>query len=159
MANYKRLFKSSKNRVFSGVAGGIAEYFVVDPLLIRILFVVLALCGGGGVLLYLILLIVVPTEPYDYYMNDKKKVDDNPTDGETTDEIPEIDFEDTTLDEKKQKVVWSSSIIGLIFILLGLYVILSKFCSFNYWEYIFPIVLILIGIIIILTVPKKQKKS
>lgn len=44
----------------AGVAGGIAEYFQVDPVLVRLAFVVLALAGGGGVLVYLIAWVIVP---------------------------------------------------------------------------------------------------
>jgi phage shock protein C len=45
------------------LCGGIGVYFKVDPVLIRAIFVALALVGGGGVLLYIILAIVVPLEP------------------------------------------------------------------------------------------------
>lgn len=60
---YKRLFRSRKERMIAGVCGGIGEYFGIDPTLIRILFVVGILMGGPGILAYLILLIVVPEEP------------------------------------------------------------------------------------------------
>jgi phage shock protein PspC (stress-responsive transcriptional regulator) len=45
-----------------GVAGGIAQYVGVDPVLIRIIFVLLALFGGGGLLLYLICWLLIPEE-------------------------------------------------------------------------------------------------
>ena len=48
----KRLYRSQTDRKFAGVAGGLAEYFVMDPLLIRLVFVVLALAGGGGFILF-----------------------------------------------------------------------------------------------------------
>lgn len=50
------------NGMIGGVAGGIARYLKVDPTLIRIAFVLVALFAGGGVLLYLILWVVVPKE-------------------------------------------------------------------------------------------------
>ncbi len=59
----KRLYRSQTDRKFAGVAGGLAEYFVMDPLLIRLAFVVLTLAGGGGVLIYIILWIVTPENP------------------------------------------------------------------------------------------------
>lgn len=55
-----RLRRSRKERVIAGVAGGIAEYFDVDPTLVRLAFIVLALAGGGGVLIYLIAWVIVP---------------------------------------------------------------------------------------------------
>ena len=60
---YKKLFRSKKDRMLGGVAGGLAEYFSVDPTLVRLLFVFVALWLGGGILVYLIMWIVVPEEP------------------------------------------------------------------------------------------------
>jgi phage shock protein C len=56
----KRLLRSTSNRVIGGVCAGIAEYYNIDPTLVRVGFVLLALMGGPGILLYLILLLVIP---------------------------------------------------------------------------------------------------
>jgi phage shock protein C len=58
----QRLSRSSSDRMVAGVAGGIAKYFNVDPTLVRLAFVALALAGGPGVLLYIIMWIVMPVE-------------------------------------------------------------------------------------------------
>ena len=63
MEKNKRLFRSAKTKVFGGVAGGIAEYFDVDPIIIRLLFVIIAFAGGGGAIVYVILWIALPLEP------------------------------------------------------------------------------------------------
>lgn len=60
MANDKRLYRSSDQRMLAGVCGGIAEYFGWDPTLVRVGWIVLTLLGGSGVLLYLILWLVMP---------------------------------------------------------------------------------------------------
>jgi phage shock protein C len=59
----KRLYRSNTDRKFAGVAGGLGEYFVMDPLLVRLAFVVLALAGGGGFLIYIVMWIVTPENP------------------------------------------------------------------------------------------------
>jgi len=59
---YKKLYRSETNRVLAGVAGGLGEYFGIDPLLLRILFILLAVFGGGGVIIYLILWLLIPSE-------------------------------------------------------------------------------------------------
>jgi phage shock protein C len=59
----KRLYRSQTDRWLLGVCGGIAEYFNLDPLIIRILFIVFALVFGGGILLYLILWLIIPMRP------------------------------------------------------------------------------------------------
>jgi len=57
----KRLTRSETNRVIAGVCGGLGEYFGINPLLFRIIFVLLSLPGGApGVLPYIILWIVMP---------------------------------------------------------------------------------------------------
>ncbi|MGE5590056.1 MAG: PspC domain-containing protein [Bacillota bacterium] len=58
----KRLYRSRSERVIAGVCGGLAQYFAVDPTLVRIIWVLLAL-SGTGILLYLIALLVIPEEP------------------------------------------------------------------------------------------------
>ena len=56
----KKLYRSS-NRILAGVCGGIAEYFDIDPTLIRVAYVVLSLFSAAfpGVLLYIILMILI----------------------------------------------------------------------------------------------------
>jgi len=57
----KKLYRSS-NRILAGVCGGIAEYFDVDPTVIRVAYVVLSLFSVGfpGLMLYIILMILIP---------------------------------------------------------------------------------------------------
>lgn len=59
----KRLYRSQRDRMLAGVCGGLADYFGIDPAIIRLLFVFLALAGGPGVLVYLVFWLVVPCEP------------------------------------------------------------------------------------------------
>jgi phage shock protein PspC (stress-responsive transcriptional regulator) len=59
----KRLTRSLNDRMIGGVCGGLGQYLGMDPTIVRLLFVLLALCGGQGVLIYLIMLLVVPSEP------------------------------------------------------------------------------------------------
>lgn len=58
----KKLFRSSSNSMLFGVCGGIAEYFDVDPTIVRIAFAITTLYYGSSILLYLILAIFLPKE-------------------------------------------------------------------------------------------------
>ena len=58
----RRLHRSQSDRVIGGVAGGIAEYFRIDPVIVRVAAVALIVAGGAGVLLYLAALLLVPNE-------------------------------------------------------------------------------------------------
>jgi phage shock protein PspC (stress-responsive transcriptional regulator) len=61
----KRLYRSGKERILGGVCGGVAEYFNVDPTIVRLVWVLLALMGLIGVVLYIIAWIIVPRNPKD----------------------------------------------------------------------------------------------
>ncbi len=60
---YRRLYRSDDNKILGGVCGGIAEYFDIDPVLVRLLWVVAALVWGVGVLAYIIAWIIIPARP------------------------------------------------------------------------------------------------
>jgi phage shock protein C len=57
-----RLVRSRDDRMIAGVAAGIGRHLGIDPVIVRILFVVLALAGGGGLLAYVIAWVVIPEE-------------------------------------------------------------------------------------------------
>ncbi|MBQ8610192.1 MAG: PspC domain-containing protein [Oscillospiraceae bacterium] len=59
----KRLYKARGHRMLCGVCGGIAEYFNIDPTLVRLGAVVLAFAVGGGVLAYIIAAVIIPEPP------------------------------------------------------------------------------------------------
>ena len=59
----KRLYRSRSDRWLFGVCGGIGDYFGLDPILIRVLFVIFSLMFGSGVLLYIIMWLIIPQEP------------------------------------------------------------------------------------------------
>lgn len=59
----KQLRRSTENKVIAGVCGGIAEYFDIDPTLIRLAWVLFSALGGSGVLAYIIAAIIIPEAP------------------------------------------------------------------------------------------------
>ena len=59
----KRLYKSNTDKKIDGVCGGIAEYFNIDPTLVRLAWAVVAVFGGCGILAYIIAAIVIPRKP------------------------------------------------------------------------------------------------
>ena len=58
----KRLYRSKKDRMICGVCGGIANYFNIDPTLVRLAFVLIAMGAGSGILAYIIAAIIIPDE-------------------------------------------------------------------------------------------------
>ncbi len=61
----KRLFKSRDNRVLSGVVGGIGEYYKVDPVLLRVAWILIVVFTGfiPGIIAYIFMALIVPESP------------------------------------------------------------------------------------------------
>ncbi|UTY39809.1 PspC domain-containing protein [Allocoprobacillus halotolerans] len=60
----KRLYRSNRDVMICGVCGGIAEYFDIDPTIVRLIAVVFIFGAGSGVLAYLVGAIIIPKNPY-----------------------------------------------------------------------------------------------
>lgn len=56
----KKLYRTSNNKKIAGVCGGIATYLGIDPIVVRIIFLVLFLGCGSGLLIYLIVWLLTP---------------------------------------------------------------------------------------------------
>ena len=60
-----RLYRSRSDHMIAGVCGGIAQYLNVDPVIVRLAVVALALTTGIGFLAYIVMAVVVPNRPID----------------------------------------------------------------------------------------------
>ena len=60
----KRLYRSVNDRMVGGVCGGIAEYFNIDPTIVRLVWVLFALGGGSGLVAYIVACLVIPNPPH-----------------------------------------------------------------------------------------------
>ena len=59
----KKLYRPREGRVLVGVCTGIADYFNVDPVLIRLGWIIFCCMGGSGILAYLVAAVLIPEEP------------------------------------------------------------------------------------------------
>jgi phage shock protein C len=147
----ERLYRSRRVRVFGGVAGGIAQYFNIDPIIIRILFIAFTILHGFGLLLYIILWIVVPEEPFELAYSFKPDEHAN-TEG-TPDGTTSNTFGDTTVQTKKSSS--GRMIAGILLIAIGIIFFADRFIpSFEFWD-IMPIVILIVGALLIWNSLKK----
>jgi phage shock protein C len=63
----KKLMRSSTDKKLGGVCAGLADYLDMDTTLVRVLWLLVVLCGGTGILLYVILWLVLPLAPAPVY--------------------------------------------------------------------------------------------
>ncbi len=119
----KKLYRSQNNRMIGGVCGGIAEYFSIDPTVVRIIWVAISLLGGFGILVYLASLFIIPNNP-----------------------------EESPVEEAKNLIKDKNLFWGSLLIVVGLFLILRQmglFYTFHFWnipwQSVWAIVLITIG--------------
>ncbi len=141
----KRFYRSTTDRVLGGVAAGLAEYFNLDPVLIRLLFVIFALAGGGGVLLYIIFWIVIPEKPLNLNQNrpamdtEQKPQDEGNTYASSSGNPQPAQGNPV---EKKKR---GSLIGGLVLITVGCIFLADEFFPNVNFGDLWPVILIVIG--------------
>ncbi len=158
----KRLYRSRSNRMIWGVCGGLAEYFDIDPTIVRIIAVLLVFANGLGILAYVILAIVVPLESSEA-AEPKEVIKENveeikKTASQLGDEIRStFAREEGTSEETAKARHRSRNILGIILIVIGILFLLASFNLFWWfrWAYLWPLILVAIGLLIILGARRK----
>ena len=131
----RKLYRSQVNRMIGGVCGGLAEYFTIDPNLMRLLFVILTFMGGSGILIYIASLIIIPNNP------------------------------DQSIPEKRESIIQDKPLFwGSLLIVIGLFLLsrqLGLFYSFHLWhipwQTVWAVVLIIIGAVLLFNKSKMSK--
>lgn len=140
-----RLYLSENDKKIAGVCGGIAEYFGIDSTIIRILWLISIVVYGSGLLVYIIAAIIMPkrenvgTGINSDRNSNKINVQENNTFSRSFDEI-------------KNKKFFGYSLIIVGAILLSKKFMVLRWLSF---KFLFPAVLIILGIFILGNGPKK----
>ena len=135
MNTHNRLYRSTSDKVIGGVAGGLGDYLNIDPVIVRIIFVLLAVFGGSGVLVYIILWIVIPEKTFLF--------------GEVQpgDQNEDIQDQPGIVDEKRKSN--SSLIAGVILIAFGLLFLIDRLMPmYHIWDF-WPLLLVGAGILLI----------
>ncbi len=145
MNNTKKLYRSKTNSIIFGVCGGLGEYFEIDPLIVRILFVLLTFTGGSGIIIYLILAILIPNSEGKANKNIGEVISGT---REKTQQLAE------EIKKNRNWIVNIKNIIGLIIIFIGLDILFEQIFDFNpfsiiNWGIVWALIIILIGLRII----------
>lgn len=161
MEKNKRLYRSAKSKVFGGVAGGIAEYFDIDPIIIRLLFVIIAFAGGGGAIVYLILWVALPLEPltpYSFNMGSGEP-SGTPNPGEQPGTQNPAGDSPNAFNFPVKSENRNGLIGGIVLISLGLIFFANRFIPNIHFRDIWPLLLIIIGGVLIVTSYAERKKD
>lgn len=149
MNTTERLYRSKTNKVIGGVSGGLADYFDIDVVLIRVVFVLLALFGGGGVLIYIVMWIVIPAQ--NRYFNSTQK----PAFGDASNTVDgDLDSDaesktDNIFDKKTAKSSKTGLIAGIILIFVGLIFLADRLMPWYNITDFWPLLLVVVGVLMI----------
>lgn len=131
----KQLYRLKKNKMIGGVSVGLADYFDIDPVIVRALFVILTLAWGIGFITYIVLWIIVPEkidETENIYNTETDDFNFNTT----------IDEDLSNLEEKKNS---RRLVGGIVLIILGIMFFLHELFPNLDFDFLWPIGLIAIG--------------
>jgi phage shock protein C len=142
----KKLYRSPVNKVVAGVAGGLGDYFGIDPVLVRVLFVVATISAGVGVITYLLLWIIMPEEKaFSGSVTSDGLPDAN---GDLNKDLNAEQPTDTAQDffqGKSKRTVIS----GIVLILIGTFFLIKTIFPMLTMKYLWPLILIAVGSVII----------
>jgi phage shock protein C len=126
----KKLYRSRTNSMIGGVCGGLGEYLNVDPTIMRLVAVLLVFANGIGLLAYIIAWIIIPRNPG-------------------------IEAE-VVVTEKSEL---NRLLPGLALIFLGVVFLLNNLIPWFRFRYLWPLILIVLGIFILIKTKKKEIQS
>ncbi|RPI65200.1 MAG: PspC domain-containing protein [Ignavibacteriales bacterium] len=146
---YKKLYRSVTDKMLGGVCGGLAEYFSIDPVLVRLIFVLAVIFGGSGILAYIILWIIIPQKPFIItpFNTNPPSGSSQPSDEEKKSENTEFNMSSLNLNKTQSN---RSIYAGAFLILLGGIFLLDNFVPHFHFGDFWPLILIGLGFAIIL---------
>ena len=177
----KRLYRSSTSKMIAGVSGGLAEYFDIDPVIIRLIFVLLAVAGGGsGIPIYIILWIALPLRPiteYNFHTFNASTPAGTATPNEATvnpDETAAAGQASATEGQQQQwqnvpppppftdfvsKKENTNLILGVGLIIVGVLFFAGRFIHYINFHTLWPLALVAVGAVLIYSNLNEQKNS
>lgn len=143
----KRLYRSKNNKILAGVCGGLAEYFGVDPTIIRIAYLVISLIISplflGGVVIYIIAAIIIPQDEGSFPGNNTHKANED-----FSENAPNMGADDwnkqVNYDAGKNRIM-----LGAALVVIGALFLLKQLISWFNYKYIIPLIVVGVGIYII----------
>jgi len=152
----RRLYRSRRSKVIAGVAGGLGEYFDIDPVFVRVLFVVATLAHAAGILAYIILWIVVPKEPLIFPTSE-------PASGgqpSTQTKEGENDMEQKNTEYNYRHHRHHGSVIGgVVLIVLGGLFLADNYLPFFSFSNTWPLILVAVGIGLIWSSVRREERK
>jgi len=140
-----RLYRSRKDRIIGGVAGGLAEYFEVDVVLVRVLWVLAIFIGGGGLVAYVIAWIIIPDVTSERFHNSKKVPGEQKANAFAKNEEDIAETANFKYENEQEARARRRRNAGLILIGIGVIFLVRNAFGFIF-HYFWPLLLVALGI-------------
>jgi len=152
-----KLYRSTTDRVFGGVCGGLADYLQIDPLILRIVFVLVAMINGLGLVAYLFMWLFVPSQTSASGQRDQVM-------RENVEEMKERaralgQSAQQSLNRQKWAANWMQGktsqrmlLIGVALVVVGLLILLDNLHLLWWFSLgkLWPLILIAVGVVVLL---------
>lgn len=154
----RRWVRSRTDRVLGGVAAGLADYLNADPALVRIAWALLAIVtGGAGFLAYIVAWIVVPEAPDAPYAAAGSPASTGDADTDAPMTSPTYPVSGTTTASGGDNR--AGIIVGIGLVLIGAWFLLREYLPDIDWSLLWPIILIAVGILILISVSRRRTEG
>ncbi|GAB4149104.1 MAG: PspC domain-containing protein [Patescibacteria group bacterium] len=135
----KKLYKSRKDRIVFGVCGGLAEYFDADPVLVRLIAIILILAPGPGIAVYILLAIIIPSKSGI----DSAEVDDKVVDVNMNHIKQNVkEMADDVSKNGRSPLAWFLIVLGTLLLFQQLFP-----WSWLNWQVFWPLIIIGVGLL------------
>jgi len=136
----KKLYRSDTNKVISGVCGGLGDYFDIDPVLVRVITVILALAHGVAIVAYVVAWIIVPK---------RESLVETSASVESVDPSAPRQYDSS----------WRKYLPGLVLIGLGAILLIRENFYWFDWSEFWPVMLILAGLALMFCRGKQRREQ
>ena len=174
----RKLYRSTNDRAILGICGGIGEYLDIDPIIIRLIVVILTLLGFSGLLFYIVAIFVIPESPeyramkdgtyqqttYEYSYSGQGEASQSgesaaykEESADSAESVPHYDYEvgpdgevkEALKKERKRSNGSGALVLGLCLIAAGAFILLETFLPWIDTRLVLAVALIVIGIAVI----------
>ena len=152
----RRLYRSRNDRIIAGVCGGLGLHLGVNPLIFRILFVLLSSAGGLGVPLYLILWIIIPDAREVFQAEERSLGSQVANPGSDTSRLDETPLPDWATEPDRTSSAEWPVLLGVILVGLGLMILLRNLGLFSWLRILAPVAVVALGIALLIEVLNKR---
>jgi len=172
--NGRRLYRSERERMFGGVAGGLADYFDLDPALVRVAWAVLIIASGGlFLLIYIVMWFVVPEAPPGYSSGAPWSSSSSPANGSASGPAPASesatgasaptasapmgpqpssiagDWAARRAERRRRRSGEGGVLVGAVLVLIGIWYLARDYIPVLRIAELWPVALILIGLVLL----------